>query len=290
MNAQDTTIALGGRWTGREGRALCPVCGGSKDNPPLSIQDGLKGLLIYCHKSECSFKAIADELRLRGLDGALREQDTGQNLIELREAARDDIKKKADQAQRCWAETEDLSGAMLAYLEHRQISFRPATLRAHPACWHGPTADRYPAMIARVDGADSFAVHRTYLTSYGRKAEIAPNKMTLGRVWGGAVRLATEDTPLLIVGEGIESTLSFAQIEGRLANVWAALSTSGLKNLRLPREPGILIIAQDGDTPGREAAQALAARAYVMGWNVKLADPGDGKDFNDLLQAEAVAW
>ena len=105
-----------------------------------------------------------------------------------------------------------------------------------------------------------------------------------------AVRLATEDTPLLIVGEGIESTLSFAQMERRLANVWAALSTAGLKNLRLPREPGLLIIAQDGDTPGREAAQALAARAYVMGWHVKLADPGDGKDFNDLLKAEATIW
>ncbi len=138
------------------------------------------------------------------------------------------------------------------------------------------------AMVALVEGGDDFAVHRTYL-HLCKKAEIAPNKMSLGPIRGGEVRLATEDTPLLIAGEGIESILSFAQMQDRLANVWAALSTSGLVNLRLPAAPGHLIIAQDGDSPGREAAQTLGRRAHSLGWRVQIADSGDGRDFNDLL-------
>lgn len=70
---------------------------------------------------------------------------------------------------------------------------------------------------------------------------------------------------------------------------WAALSTSGLRGLHLPPQPGRLTIAQDGDAPGRAAALDLAARAHGLGWQVDRIDPGDGADFNDLLQRKAVA-
>ena len=58
--------------------------------------------------------------------------------------------------------------------------------------------------------------------------------------------------------------------------IWAALSTSGLRGLRLPAEPGRLTIGADGDTPGREAAHALAERAHALGWTVGFLDPGEG--------------
>jgi len=71
--------------------------------------------------------------------------------------------------------------------------------------------------------------------------------------------------------------------------IWAALSTSGLRGLRLPAEPGRLTIGCDGDTPGREAAHALAERAHALGWTVGFLDPGDGRDWGDVLTGKAVA-
>ena len=89
---------------------------------------------------------------------------------------------------------------------------------------------------------------------------------------------------------GVESALSLAC--GLLdwpATTWAALSTSGLRGLRLPPQPGRLTIAADGDAAGREAANALAERAHGLGWQVGILDPGDGRDFNDILTGKAVA-
>lgn len=89
---------------------------------------------------------------------------------------------------------------------------------------------------------------------------------------------------------GIESGLSLlcGLLDGP-ATVWAALSTSGMRALCLPPQPGRLTIAADGDTPGREAAQALAERAHALGWQVGIMDPGTGADFNDILTGKAAA-
>ena len=93
-----------------------------------------------------------------------------------------------------------------------------------------------------------------------------------------------------MVAEGVESALSLAcgLLDGP-ATIWAALSTSGLCGLRLPAEPGRLTIAADGDTPGCEAAHALAERAHALGWQVGTLDPGDRADFNDILTGKADA-
>jgi hypothetical protein len=92
------------------------------------------------------------------------------------------------------------------------------------------------------------------------------------------------------VAEGIESALSL--LCGLLAGpvtLWASLSTSGMRALRLPDQIGQLVIAADGDRPGREAANVLANRAHALGWRVSLIDPGEGADFNDILTGKAVA-
>ncbi|NHX27436.1 hypothetical protein HA397_26130, partial [Escherichia coli] len=73
------------------------------------------------------------------------------------------------------------------------------------------------------------------------------------------------------------------------AQVWAALSASGMAALDLPARPGELIIAPDGDPVGREAAQTLATRAHALGWQVSLMPAPDGFDWNDVLTGKAVA-
>jgi hypothetical protein len=87
-----------------------------------------------------------------------------------------------------------------------------------------------------------------------------------------------------VVGEGIENGLSLASgLLRKPVKVWAALSTSGLRGLRLPPQPGRLTIATDGDTAGREAGHALADRAHALGWQVSLLPAPDGRDWNDIL-------
>jgi hypothetical protein len=145
-------------------------------------------------------------------------------------------------------------------------------------------------MVAAVQGAGLPAVHRTWLHPEGSgKADIEPAKAMLGATAGGAVRLS-ERPSRLVVAEGVESGLSLlCGLLDSPATVWAALSTSGLRGLRLPSQAGRITIACDGDRPGREAAHALAERAHALGWQTGILDPGDGADFNDILTRKAVA-
>ena len=95
----------------------------------------------------------------------------------------------------------------------------------------------------------------------------------------------------IVVAEGIETALSLPRgALGASPCVWAALSTSGMKALRLPDAPGRLIVAPDGDNPARAAADALAARASRLGWEVyHLRPPGERVDWNDILREGAAA-
>lgn len=89
--------------------------------------------------------------------------------------------------------------------------------------------------------------------------------------------------------EGIETGLSL--LSGLISgprDVWSALSTSGIKSLRLPPDPGWLTIATDGDDAGREAGNTLAFQASALGWKVSLLPAPDGRDWNDVLRGKEV--
>ena len=126
------------------------------------------------------------------------------------------------------------------------------------------------------------AVHRTFLArDGGGKAPVDPAKMMLGPCRGGAVRLG-EPGAVLMVGEGIETCLAAMQATERC---WAALSTSGLRSLDLPRDVRDVIVLADGDEPGEAAAKGCAQRFKREGRRVRIARPPQGMDFNDLLRA-----
>ena len=213
-------------------------------------------------------------------------------LVQARRRAEEqaEAQKKAAQAQRLWAESLPISGTLAeTYLFSRGIACALAeTLRCLPACWH-PTAKRFPALVALLRDGNGFSVHRTYLRADGSgKAVVEPAKAMLGAVAGGAVRLSEGAGPL-VVAEGIETALSLASGLLRApVTIWAALSTAGMRGLRLPDKPGRLTIAADGDAPGREAATALATRGHGLGWQVALLPAPDGRDWNDILQGKAV--
>jgi len=291
-NANSLTANLGGRWHGSYGTAHCPVCQPERrrDQNALTLADGRAGLLLHCKKSACGFLDILAAAGLRSGDYAPPDAAT----IARREAERRaEAGRRADQAKRLWQEAQPIAGTSAeAYLRRRGITCAlPPVLRFHSECWHGPTAKRWPAMVALVEGGEGFAAHRTYLRPDGSgKAGLeGGDKLMLGGTLGGAVRLSDGPGPL-VVAEGIETALSLlcGLLDGP-ATIWAALSTSGLRSLRLSARPGRLTIAPDGDKPGRDAAHALAERAHALGWVVGILDPGDGADWNDVLTGKAVA-
>ena len=286
-DAETLTRELGGRWYGTYGVARCPAH--DDKNPSLSLSNGNDGLLLAkCHAG-CTFQAIIEALRHLGFVDTPAPQSRAGKISEdaSQRTDRTDTNQNAQWAEQLWNESLPIAGSLAeTYLNARGITCDlPDTLRFHAACWHGSTRKRLPVMVARIDGGESFAIHRTYLDSDGSKANVDQAKLMLGSVSGGAVRLSDDPGPL-VVAEGIETALSLrCGLLQEKAAVWAALSTSGLKSLRLPDQPHKLIIASDGDDAGRKAANELAERATALGWNVWLLSAPDDEDWNDVLQS-----
>ena len=129
------------------------------------------------------------------------------------------------------------------------------------------------------------AIHRTFHARDGvGKAPVDPQKMMLGPCRCGAVRLG-RPRDLLLVGEGIETCLAAMVATGHPA--WAALSTSGLRALDLPKDVCDVVILADADDAGEAAAQDCALRWKRQGRRVRVARPPRGLDFNDMLLGRA---
>jgi DNA primase len=292
MNAETIARALRGRKVGGEWITLCPAH--DDHTPSLSLRDAEDGkVLVHCH-SGCDQGAVISTLKCAGLwtesvphaFGKKLSHQFTQNATSDRDNARRtegalSIYKTAQQAKGTLVET---------YLGERGLRL-PVTgvLRFHEALRH-PTGDYWPTMIGLVTrGSDgsAVAIHRTFLARDGAtKAPLKPEKMMLGPCRGGAVRLA-EHSSFLMVGEGIETCLSAMQATGNPA--WAALSTSGLRTLELPREVRDVIVLADGDDAGEAAARDCAMKWKKERRRVRIARPPKGMDCNDLLLARMSA-
>lgn len=290
IDARNLTFEIGGRWYGCYGTAPCPVCQieRRKDQNALTLAEGRDGrLLLHCKKSGCDFGQVLDVAGVSPTDAIspAAASTFGYDPREQEKAVR-----RERQATRLWNEAVPIenTGAEV-YLRKRGITCPlPETLRFHPECWH-PSARRIPALVALVEGGERIAVHRTYLDRDGSgKADVEPSKAMLGAVAGGAIRLA-EGSGTMVIAEGIETALSLASgLLREPADIWAALSTSGVRRLHLPSRPGRLVIAPDGDAPGYAAAHALAERADALGWAVSLLPAPEGRDWNDVLIERAA--
>ena len=279
--------ALGGYKSGGGWMALCPAHNDS--TPSLSLRDANDGrVLVFCHAG-CDQKTVIAALAERHLwkTGA-SENRTGPK-IGLRPRAPIELdandRNRTVGALRVWAKASPSIGTPVEiYLRLRGITIAiPETLKFHCGLRH-PTGKLLPAMVAIVvHGTNNrpVGIHRTFLDPLTHdKSSVKPNKMMLGPCRGAVVRLGPTTTPLLI-GEGLETCLSAMQAT-RLS-AWAALSTSGMAALDLPRDiPDVVIIA-DGDAPGDRAATTAARRWACAGRRVRIARPPTGKDFNDVL-------
>ena len=200
-----------------------------------------------------------------------------------------DTRWRTAAARELWRQARAAAGTPVeTYLLARGITIAiPPTIRHHPALLYAPAGLRFHGMVAAVQGPNRqlVAVHRTYLLQDGRKAQISTPKMSLGSYSGGAVRLAAAG-PTLAIAEGVESGLAFQEATG--IPTWVALCRSNLPKVAIPNTVRELVIATDGDEPGRQAARQAAERWTREGVHVRIADPGDGLDHNDLLQRGAA--
>ena len=100
---------------------------------------------------------------------------------------------------------------------------------------------------------------------------------------GGAVRLGQVQDQVILC-EGLEDGLTLQQRLG--IPVWVALGTSFLPKVELPPSVTKVIVAQDNDEPGAEAAEETAKVWFERGCESSIMRPPSGfKDFNELLMS-----
>ncbi|MFG1288424.1 DUF7146 domain-containing protein [Xanthobacter versatilis] len=272
--------------------ARCPAH--DDTTPSLSISAGKWGkVLVRCHAG-CDQRDVIAALSARGLWDAAGKC-AGRFVRKRRPSLLSEpdahSMARTKRALTIWDATHDLVGSPAeTYLRSRWITLNALpSLRFHPGLKH-PAGGIWPALVALVtrgETASPIAVHRTFIAGDGQsKAPIDPPKMMLGPCRGGVVRLGTPGS-VVMVGEGIETCLAAMQATGKPA--WAALSTSGLRSLDLPRDVREVIVLADGDAPGEAAAQACARRWLREGRSVRIARPPSGMDFNDLLMNRPLA-
>lgn len=270
-------------WGGR-----CPCC--AYPGATFSIKPAKGGRVsAYCSNgcTRDQLNQAVQEALGTPWTGPAREDPKPEDVAARRAA-------KRTLAGKLWAgsspiRADDPAGLYLASRGLMHIMGWPA-MRYRQDCRH-PEAGTHPALVAQVVdmAGEAVAVHRTYLTRDGRKANLDPVKCSLGPVWGGAIRLLPHPAPALaeiVVGEGIETSASAGLLLGLPA--FAAVSCNNLAaGLVLPPGVSAVTIAADNDRHGYQAAEAAAARWSAEGRRVRIARPDEpGVDFNDLLRRD----
>ena len=141
------------------------------------------------------------------------------------------------------------------------------------------------ALVRNIETDEPQAVHRTALTAERPPKRI--DRLSLGPVAGGAIKLSLDGdvTQGLLIGEGIETTLS-ASLMLKFRPCWSVLSRSGVAKFPILAGVESVTIAVDVDASGdgqRDAA-VLADRLSSAGVEAVLAYPSSGNDFNDALE------
>lgn len=263
--------------------------------------DDLRGGVFGCYRQGISETWTAER----------RESMTPVERAKLaRQVAQAAAERQAQQRQQ-WAENAKRIASMQAqavalvpgdavtlYLKRRGFGGvwpLPACLRFHRALayWDGAKKlGEFPAMLAPlvVDG-HIVALHRTYLTRDGAKADVpSPKKLTgtSGPLDGACIPLMSPRAGVLGIAEGIETALG-AWCASTLPVV-AAYSAGSLSGWRWP--PGVqrIVIFADQDKAGAEAADTLRARAIGAGIRCEVTAPTDhGTDWCDVWAARGAA-
>lgn len=275
-NASEIAARLGLHRARRGWRGTCPVC---SYRDALALDERAGKTLIWCANG-CPQGALA--VLLRGAGGL--PESKPERLPRLDRADPDARRRRA---RAVWDSTSPLTPGCPAalYLGKRRIAhvIESPALRWRTDTPH-PAGGRRIALIAAIAGPDGSlqGVHRIFLKPDGSKADVEPQKASLGIVAGGAVRLQSCSAELA-VAEGLESAASAGAILGLPA--WSAISAGNLaRSMILPPEIRSVVIAADHDAPGLRAAEDAAVRWRDEGRVVDIFRASErGCDANDIL-------
>lgn len=197
---------------------------------------------------------------------------------------------RSGEARQIWRQAVPIIGTLAeTYLRSRGLwCALPASLR-FARLPYGKRGPLHPCLIALVASADNRAIgiQRTYLNASGTGKAIVPKpKLSLGRIRGGAIRLAPAAGEL-VVCEGLEDGLTLQQDLGTAT--WVAAGVGNLVTLEMPAGVNSIIIGADRDTSGEQGARAAAERFAAEGKIVRIIRPFEGfKDFNAELLGSAT--
>jgi hypothetical protein len=255
-------------------------------------------LLVWCFGG-CDARDVFNELRRRGLLDARGWNDMPLKPIAARQNETARGVARTERALMLWREAQPVVGSIIEkYLEGRGICLRDVPvgtlgkIRFHPFCPH-PSGARLPVMMALVEHVESgqVGIHRTFLKADGSgKANVEPEKASLGPVGGGAIRFGLpQEGGWLAISEGIETGLSV--LRACAIPTWAALSAGGIEKLILPPTATMVVICADADKSGvgQRAANNAAQRFLSEARRVRIAVPPLGCDFNDVLLEKTSA-
>lgn len=258
--------------------------------------DDLRGGVFGCYRQGISETWSAIDKAT--MTPAQRMQHARQVLAATAEREAQQRQQWASSAQRnarLWAECVPLAPGdpVTLYLKGRGLGGvwpLPGVLRLHRALpyWEGTEkVGTFPAMVAPIVAPDgrTVALHRTYLTRGGRKAEVSSvKKLTAaaGPLAGACIPL---HRPLRArafgIAEGIETALASWCASG--VPTVAAYCAGNLAAWRWPAGVQRLVIFADHDKAGREAADKLLARAVRAGLRAEVLTPStDGEDWCDV--------
>lgn len=227
---------------------------------------------------------------------------------EARAAAQEALynRRLAEAITDCWQRARRLDPRdfrqrpLLNYLESRRIADNDLRffedIRFENGVLDPETKRWFPAMTAAVRDVNGRLVtlHRTLLSSFGTKADVATPKRLMklpqGRTISGCAIHIGELGEVLALAEGIETALSVA-ISTNIP-CWACICAHGLEVVEIPQTVQEVLIFADKDrsNTGQSSAEKLAQRLQADGLTVRvmsireeIPDAAKGIDCNDLL-------
>lgn len=196
-----------------------------------------------------------------------------------------DVEKRRRDLNTVWAKERSMH--MHKYLMDRgiceNIILKCNDLRGVSNLYMAGSNETHEGMLALVrnhEGAP-VSIHRTYLRDRQRKMMPPTEKIS-----GAAIRLGQPGGDELVVGEGIETTLSGMQYYG-VAEGYACISALGMETVRIPPTISKVFILADNDHSftGQRAAFILARHFDNKGKEITVAmSTARGDDFNDVIK------
>lgn len=302
-----------GRWPGilsaigisskslRNKHGPCPVCGG-KDRFRFDDKGG-NGTFICSHCGAGTGVELVKLFLKTDFKGAAKEIEKHIDAAPVMATAsgqREADGALRDRMNKLWARGKliTLDDAAGRYLNHRLglTEFPPSLRQVADERYDEPGSrpSWHPVMIARVDPSDAAraegeraALHRTYITADGFKADVgSPRKMMGPMPTGAAVRLMPHED-VLGIAEGIETAFAASILFN--VPVWAALTAELLQAWEPPPTVSTVMIFGDNDDSltGHAVAYTLGRRLKAKGLTAVVEVPQRaGTDWNDVLLSQ----